>query len=392
MTATTITNTTRSIFNTLFLTTLSLLPRKDSPAKKILIVKLEGLGDFIVFIPSLLQYKRIFKGSSITLVVDNSINKAIAERYIDETLTDVILLDSKKFSKQFSYRFAFCKMLYLENFAVAINPIYYRRNISDFLIKVSRATKRFGFYGYDVEIGNKKDTRRPFTVYVPVGDPRANEFERHKVLIAAIGLFNEDDYRLTFPITKEDIQCTRKIIASHNLKEKEYVVFFPGAGRDASRWEPEKFGVIAGYCIEKGYDVVVLGSPTEKERARIIIESTPKEIRSHVHDFTTKTNVFETAGVISLAKAHIGNDSGPTHLAEALRTTIVCPLGLGHFMEFYPSRRIPTNIIVSATDKSCLYDLYACGTGLPPGSPAKCVSNITSEQIIKAIETNHVLE
>jgi ADP-heptose:LPS heptosyltransferase len=376
----------RPILNGIFVVAMFFVPRKKSTGKKLLVIKLEGLGDFIIFLPSLLRYKKIYPDYSLTLLVDNKINYSIAKRYGKDVLDEVLLIDAKKFSKKLWYRFSFSKLLYKENYDVTINPLYYRRKISDFIVRIAGSKEKISYAGYEIEHGASKKSSDFYTQLVYVPQTLTNEFYRHKYFTEKLGYTGNDVFTTTFPFRNEDVDSARAVLAKYFLQEKEYVVFFPGAGRFVSKWEPEKFAHVADFLVEKNYTVVIVGSKMEKEIAAKIISNLNPKSREKVLDLTDGTDVFTTAGVISLAKFYLGNDSGPTHLSEAIGATVICPLGLGHFMEFYPSQITDKNIIVSATDKSCLNDLYACAKDLPFGSPAPCVSNITVEQILTEVK------
>lgn len=376
----------RPIINMFFVFLMFFVARKKEITKKILIIKLEGLGDFIVFMPSLIRYKKVYPDYKVTLLVDNVINYNIAKRYDDDSIDDVILFDAKKFSKNIFYRFKMSKQLYISNFDITINPLYYRRKISDFIVKIAKSKERITFAGYEIEKGGKVDSSDVYTKLIHVPKEIFNEFYRHKYFIEQLNKTTYTDYSLTFPLQETDINNAKKVLSEYNINQDAFIALFPGAGRAVSKWEPEKFAKVIDYVTEHNFQVVICGSKMEKSIAQKIIMSVDEKKRSHVTDLTDKTDIFTTAGIIKLAKFYLGNDSGPTHTAEAIGQTIICPLGLGHFKEFYPSLDIPTNIIVSAKNMDCLNDLYACAKNLPPGSPAPCVSNITVEQILVEIK------
>jgi len=372
--------------NNFFIFILFFIKRKDEEQKKLLLIKLEGLGDFIIFIPSLIKYKEIFPNHKITLLVDNKINYQIALRYKNKVIDDIILFDAKKFSKNIFYRFTLSKRLYKLNFDITINPIYYRRKISDFIVRATKSKERISFAGYEVEKLGKFPVLKPYTalIYVPI--KVSNEFYRHKFLIEQLAHKTFSDYATTFPLKGSDIINAKKILSEYKIIENTFVVIFPGAGRDVSKWPTDRFAKITEYLTQNKIKVIICGSEMEKKIAKQIIELVDPKKRMLIVDLTAKTDVFTTAGIIKLAKFYIGNDSGPTHLSEAIGATSICPLGLGHFMEFFPSQNTAKNIIVSAKNMNCLNDWYACANDLAHGSPAPCVSNITAESVIAEIK------
>ncbi|MCK9344973.1 MAG: glycosyltransferase family 9 protein [Candidatus Pacebacteria bacterium] len=366
--------------------TLPFTRRDQNTKKKLLLIKLEGLGDFIIFLPSLLKYREVFPGYEISLLVDNKINYEIANRYKGENVDNVILFDAKKFSKNIFYRFALSKKFYQMNFDTVINPIYYRRKISDFIVRATQATEKISFAGYEVEKLGRIFLLDPYTKLIRTPTTISNEFYRHKHLIEELAGKTFDDYSTTFPSKDSDIAGARKILSEYGIAQGAFVVIFPGAGRAVSKWPVDKFAKIAEHLVEHNFDVVICGSAMEKNLAEGILQHVDKSKMDHIFNLTAKTNIFSTAGIIRLAKFYIGNDSGPTHLAEAVGATVICPLGLGHFKEFYPSQDTEKNIVVSVKNMDCLNDAYACANGLTTGSPAPCVSNISTEAVINEIK------
>lgn len=382
-----VTDTIRPIINTTFRVLFSFLPRKENQKKKLLVIKLEGLGDFIIFLPSLINYKKIFPDHTLTLLVDSTINYQIAKRYEGEIIDSIILLDSKKFSKNIFFRFTFAKLLYTSNFDITINPIYYRRKISDFLVRITASKMRIGFAGYEIEKRKKNfNTSKIYTDIISVPPSITNEFYRHKHLVETLYSHSVENYHPIFPMQESDRVAATTLLGTLGLSPHKYVAIFPGAGRAVSKWPPENFAKIIDYLQDKNIATVICGSAMEKLIAEKILDNVTPVYKSKIINLTGNTDIFTTAGIIQLSQLYVGNDSGPTHLAEAVGATIICPLGLGHFREFYPSEDTGKNIIIKANGLDCLNDAYACALHIDPSLPAPCVKAITPEQVLMEVK------
>src|ERR1039458_8399843 len=94
---------------------------KLSAYSKILITKVDGIGDFVLFTATLPSYRELFKDSYIILIVADGV-ESIADNcpYVDE----VWALDPIKFRKNFIERWRWCRKIVAKNFDLAINARY----------------------------------------------------------------------------------------------------------------------------------------------------------------------------------------------------------------------------------------------------------------------------
>jgi ADP-heptose:LPS heptosyltransferase len=95
---------------------------------------------------------------------------------------------------------------------------------------------------------------------------------------------------------------------------KPYALFVPGgsAHRLEKRWPVEKFTELAGFLRGKGLDVVIIGGPQESAMARTI-----QKAGSGVRDLTGRTDFAQIAVLGARAALAVGNDTGPLHLIAA---------------------------------------------------------------------------
>ncbi|MGV3613702.1 MAG: glycosyltransferase family 9 protein [Fimbriimonas sp.] len=104
------------------------------------------------------------------------------------------------------------------------------------------------------------------------------------------------------------------------LKEKgvvgRIVVVNAGAGWVTKRWPPEHFAHVIDGIHREGVRAVLVGgkAPADREAADEVI----KRCVEPPADLLGGTSVRELVALIRLASAHIGGDTGSTHLAAAL--------------------------------------------------------------------------
>jgi heptosyltransferase I len=120
---------------------------------------------------------------------------------------------------------------------------------------------------------------------------------------------------------------------------REYVVVNPGAAWAAKRWPAEH---IAQFVDALEIPVVLIGSKGEAgaEEVMGLCKSTPINL-------TGQTTIVELIALLSLARAHVGGDTGSTHIAAALgvpaiglyastRPERTCPYGQIHRCHYDP--------------------------------------------------------
>lgn len=91
------------------------------------------------------------------------------------------------------------------------------------------------------------------------------------------------------------------------------VLLAPGGSTDPNKlWPIDNYGVLAAHLRERGFDIVVVGSPEESALARAI-----QRHASHARDLTGRTDLAQIAVWGARARLAIGNDSGALHLMAA---------------------------------------------------------------------------
>ena len=98
------------------------------------------------------------------------------------------------------------------------------------------------------------------------------------------------------------------------VRPRPYVLFVPGgsAHRLDKRWPAERYGQLGKILAERGYDVVIIGGPQESALARQI----QREV-GQARDLTGRTDFAKVAVLGAKAALVVGNDTGPLHLAAA---------------------------------------------------------------------------
>jgi ADP-heptose:LPS heptosyltransferase len=100
------------------------------------------------------------------------------------------------------------------------------------------------------------------------------------------------------------------------LPNRPYVVVHPGAHAPARTYPAEHFTEVVRLLATSGTAVVVTGSNAERPLTAIVAGI-------HGYDFGGRLDLAELAGVLGEAEVVVAGNTGPAHLAAAVRTPIV---------------------------------------------------------------------
>lgn len=97
---------------------------------------------------------------------------------------------------------------------------------------------------------------------------------------------------------------------------ERFVVINPGAAWVTKRWPAASFGAVADGLARAGVQTVLVGAkaPTDLEVAQSVIDACDAKPAN----LCGETNINELIALIALSGAHLGGDTGSTHLAAAL--------------------------------------------------------------------------
>lgn len=162
---------------------------------------------------------------------------------------------------------------------------------------------------------------------------------------------------------------------SRLLPEEPFVVLHPGTSVPARAWPPERFADAARLLTDAGHRVVVTGAPSEAALTARVADGTP------ALDLGGRTTLAELAAVLDAADAVVVGNTGPAHLAAAVRTPVV-----SLFAPTVPAGRwapyqVPT--VLLGDQHAVCRDTRV--TRCPfDGHP--CLSSVGPEDVLRAVE------
>lgn len=376
-----------------FLISRIIFSRKED---SIIIIKMDAIGDMIIWLDSAKEYKRKYNSKKIVLLC-NEISLDIVNRtnYFDE----IILINKKKFLFNFLYRTKIILKLSRRKFDIIINPVFARDYFyQDTLVRCLKSHEKISAKGiytntthvidgfvkdinYSLSLTNKlyKYSSKWYTKEVFIDTNIENELNRNADFIRKL-------------IDKSFKSSLPKIAVGGNSSKfnlnDNYVVLFVGAGSKHRLWKSDYFAQVVKELNK--YNILICAGRGE--------EYIWENIKNHLDDYHNVTNLIgkttltELITIISNAKFIITNETSASHITVAVRTPSVCILAGSHYGRFHPY----VAEYVSDYDKKYLpkivchrMDCFGCDTLCKYIKDKEtiwpCIEKITSEQVLEKI-------
>lgn len=298
--------------------------------KKILFINFGGLGDEILFLPTILSVRKQFPDADITLALERRSRGIVS-------LTDVInhtLYANIKGKRKYFELFKLLIKIWRKRFDIVISSGS-NKFISIFLFMTFIKEK----YGYNTG----KLSQILLTKAV---DLNKNRY--------AVQMYHE----LAKSVT--DIE-TELPVLSINKKPQipNSVLIHPGVSKISvtkgmiKTIPAEKWAKVVEKLADAGKKVILAGGPDDKEVIETIQSLVPQEKYENMYGKTK--NLKELAELISSAEKFLCSDSAPLHIAVALgvRTYVI-------FGSTDDKKLIPQNDNVTAIKADCACPLRPC--------------------------------
>jgi ADP-heptose:LPS heptosyltransferase len=348
---------------------------RELPAPlRVLILKLDHIGDFVVALPALQQLRIAWPNARIT-VACGSWNCSWAQQsglFNEVVRFDFFTVTNAAWRGATAEQFRAFEDLNLGPFDLAIDL----RHDPDTrpLLEAVDARFRVGFSAPADQGGKNLDIALPNMEHISVGAdsgrPVHADLRLRLLAHAAIEMFNRD-----VPIAS----CLLSPIPQLPLS-RPYIVLAPGAGSPIRVWPISRLAEIGRILANRhDLDIIVVGSTAERETGEIIARSIPSD---RVKNLAGSLPLIQLPSLIAGARLYVGNDTGTTHLAAGLDVpTVAIISGVPELEVWYPSGR---KVIVIAGRIACS-PCYLKEAAQCPFEVA-CIMEITLEDVLNACE------
>jgi ADP-heptose:LPS heptosyltransferase len=291
--------------------------KKSVSYKKVLFIKLWGMGSIILSFPAVREFKKQYPGCRIYFMTFKE-NKTTCELLDLVDNQDILTVDS---SSMFSVILSSLKNIIIlrkEKLDVIVDMEFFSRAtaIVSFLIS---SVYRVGFCNPHTE----GLYRGNFLTHPVVYNCYKHTSKAFFAMVEVLGV-KMNGVNMSLPKIKNDRETEKEFFcklkrANKNIKEDNELIIFNINSANLTtlrRWPKENFVALADKIID--YDkrkiLVFIGGKEDREYVNICIENIKNKAK--VINLTGETRIKELLALYYSSKIFITNDSGPAHLAS----------------------------------------------------------------------------
>jgi len=289
--------------------------------KRILILKIDSIGDYVLFRNFLSDVKKHFS-CHITLI-GNELWKDLALEYDSDNIDSFIWINTSKFSQsRFYRRLVFVRLNLLKSFDLLFSSACSRRfYFEDELVKRVAAREKIGVKGdlLNCTENQKAISDKYYTQLIEVNE--IFEFYKNRAFFEAVTGLKLTNTLLSIPVSSQ-------------FDNQKYAVLFIGAADEKRRWANDHFVEIARWLLYKyNLNVKICGSKDD------VINANKIELEladSKVQNLVGATSIPELVQVIAGAKILISNDTSAVHIAAAVNRSAIAICKGNYYKRFHP--------------------------------------------------------
>jgi len=340
----------------------------------LIIVRLDAIGDCLLFSNSIKQIRSLFPNAQITYVCYSE-TKEIMDRckYIDIP----IYLDRHQFETNKAYRENIYELLEKHHFDLLFNPLFSRELLSEELIYFINAEIKIGVNGdaSNINSGIRSRLNRWYD-YLLETEPVQNKFEliRNSEIICLLG---GKDIHLILPelwVDKADSVWAKDFLKNYQVGD--YAVVFPGTkgGKKSIKyWGAKNYSYIIDYIQHYLHlQVILLGGPDDEEictEITSLCQLQPIMFQGH-------SGLWKSVELLRNARFYVGSDTSVAHFAAALTLPTAVILGGGHFGRFFPYPENFSHIKTIFKKLNCYNCNWKCSQ-----PTNRCISKLTCKDL-----------
>ncbi|MCX5678404.1 MAG: lipopolysaccharide heptosyltransferase II [Candidatus Omnitrophica bacterium] len=336
-------------------------------SKKILIVRLDRIGDVALSTPVIKALRDAHPDSYIAMMVLPYAREIVeGNPYLDE----VIIYDKGRGHKGVVGNYKFVRELKKKKFDIAI--ILHPTARTHMALMFAGIPERIG---YDKKAGFLLTKRIPHTKQFGM----KHEIDYSLDILKYIGI-KPSARELCMPINSVSERKIEAMLKENNIKDSDIIVAVnPGASCASKCWNVEKFAKVSNRLTEKyGARIVVISGSADK----VLGDKLASLITTGCVNLSGKTGIGDVASLLRRARLFISNDSGPVHIGCAVGVSVIAIFGRGD-RGLSPKRWGPIGKHDAVLHKSAGCEIcYAHNCK----SAFKCLDSITPEEVLAAAE------
>ncbi|MGH9604569.1 MAG: lipopolysaccharide heptosyltransferase I [Terracidiphilus sp.] len=285
--------------------------------RKILIIRLSSIGDIVHALPAVTALGATYPDAEISWLIEARYAALLeGNPFVKRVLTlDTLGWRKRIFSIQTARQVAeSIRCLRSEAFDVVVD---FQGLVKTGLIgRLARSGRRLG-----LSADWLKEPASGWFYSEQAPAPGAKHVVEESLALAKWLGARTDRWEFPLPRGESDERWATETLA--RIKAARFILINPGAGWTAKRWPPSNYSrLIARLEHEGSWSVVLSGSPAEAEEIQAIARDSGARQAHYV-----PACIRRFIALARRARLFIGGDTGPLHIAAALRAPIVALYG-----------------------------------------------------------------
>ena len=354
---------------------LSNIPDKNNRTrrfKNILLIKIVGLGDTVLMLPSIKKIKEKYPEARITTLVTHLSEGILRDQFL---LDEVISYDIFGKHKGLAGFVKIILQLRKRKFDLVIDYEQHIKLIT-ILSYLTGANKIIGFVS--------ANTNRGYLLTDKVLlDGNKHMVESFDDLLIPIGITSRTEKLETIEVSDEDKKYIDNWMKSQNINEKDLLVgIHIGSGASAlcRRWSTDRYAELGDKLInELGAKVLFTGSKDELP----LINETAGLMQTPPIVSAGHTSIKQLVSLISRLDLFISNDTGPMHIGPAMKTSTIGLFGPNAPLRYRPFGARNIAVYKKVECSPCINIHQG---QVPSCAKNSCMESITVDDVWRAVE------
>lgn len=329
------------------------------------------IGDLLLVTPVLRTLRSNFPAAHIALLADAKLADLVR---LNCNIDELIAIDKKGHHNKLINYVSFIGEIRQKKFDLVIN--LHKNERASFIAALSGAPKIVGYstFGpgllFNQVIENRKRSKHQVHAHFDV-------------LKETLGITNIDDRGIEMWLD-EEAEASATAIWSQVFPQKSTASPSPviglniGASWPTKRWPKEYFAELADRLVDHGFAIAYFGGPMDVDIVDQAISLMRHRNNPQVVKLTGTVTLMELAALLKKCRVFVTNDSGPMHIATAMRVPLVSMFGASPVQGFWPYNDISVVLKTPLPCHPCYK--HSCKLG-----GLECMYAISVETVLQAV-------
>lgn len=335
-----------------------MLPKEWQAVQRILTVRLDNIGDVVMLGPALRTLQTHLPTAQITLMASPAgsqvapllpwVHDVLVQRVVWQDASGAMPLDPAREQAlvETIRAYNFDAAVIFTSFSQSPYPPAYLCYLAGIPIRLGQS-KEFG--------GSL------LSQWVKPLPDSTHQVDRNLFLLESAGL-PSTGHHLELQIPPDMQAQGDRLLQNIGVNPQQpFIILAPGASCAARRYDVDRYAEVAQRLrAETNWPIVIVGSDRERELCAPILAMTQS---GSICSLVGQTSIPQLAAVIQRSVLVLANDSGPMHIADALRRPMVILYSGTELESQWQPRTAPTQLLRRPTDCSPCY-CFHCPYGM----------------------------